>query len=313
MRIFLAGATGAIGRRLLPMLIEEGYDVVATTRTPGNIDRLAESGVEPVLMDGLDPAAVKSAVADARPDVVINQLTALASVSSLKRFDEEFAETNRLRTEGNDHLLAASRSAGVRRFIAQSFTGWTNPRTGDGLADESTGLDPEPVPGSERTLAAIRHLEEAVTGATDMHGTVLRYGGFYGPGTGLGTGGPMLEMVHKRRFPIVGNGAGVLSLIHIDDAARATVQAITHGSSGLYNIVDDDPAPVAEWVTFLAQTIEAKPPRRIPAWLARPLVGRYGVTVMTVARGSSNAKAKRELDWVLRYPSWRQGFRTGLG
>lgn len=313
MRILLAGATGALGRSLVPMLVEDGHEVVGTTRTPDHTESLARAGAEPVLMDGLDAGAVMSAVTRAEPDVVIHQLTALKTMSNLRRFDEEFAVTNRLRTEGTDHLLAAAREAGAKRFVAQSFTGWTNPRSGGWVKSESDGLDPQPTAASRRTLAAIRYVEEVVPAVLGMTGIVLRYGGFYGGGTGLGRGGDMLEMVRRRRLPVVGNGAGVWSLVHVEDAARATVQAIEHGSAGVYNIVDDDPAPVAEWLPALAAATGAKAPRRLPAWLARPMVGGHGVSVMTQARGSSNAKARRELDWQPRYASWRDGFRAGLG
>lgn len=309
MRIFLAGASGTIGRRLLPLLIAEGHDVVGTTRTAANLDRVAEAGAEPVLMDGLDPGTVKSAVAAARPEVVINQLTALSERGDLKKFDVEFAETNQLRTVGNDHLLAAAGAAEARRFIAQSFTGWTNEHSGGPVKDESDPLDPDPQPSSRRTLEAIRHLENAVAGAADLHGIVLRYGGFYGPGTGFGEGGSVLEAVRRHRFPVVGAGTGVFSFIHIDDAARATVRALDHGTPGVYNIVDDEPAPVREWLPYLAEVLGARPPRHVPAWLARPMIGAFGVAMMTTARGSSNARSKRDLQWNLEHPTWRQGFR----
>ncbi|MGH3359311.1 MAG: NAD-dependent epimerase/dehydratase family protein [Nocardioidaceae bacterium] len=313
MRIFLAGATGAIGQSLTPMLVEAGHQVVGTTSTKGHERAVADMGAEPVVMDGLDHDAVVSAVTNAEPDVVIHQLTALKGLSNMKRFDREFALSNRLRIEGTDSLLAAARAAGARRFIAQSYTGWTNPRTGTTLKTEQDPLDPDPAAGSEETLAAIRHVERVVLSAPDLTGIVLRYGGFYGGGTGLSRGGDMLATVHKRKFPVVGGGTGVWSLVHIRDAARATALAVEHGEPGLYNVVDDDPAPVREWLPVLAEEVGAKPPMRLPGWLARPLIGPYGMSVMTEIRGSSNAKAKRELGWTLEFPTWRQGFRTGLG
>jgi nucleoside-diphosphate-sugar epimerase len=313
MRVLVAGATGAIGRPLLPMLTEAGHEVVGTTRTPGNLDAIARTGAEPVVMDALDADAVMRAVVDAKPDAIIHQLSSLKEMRDFKRLDKEFATTNRLRVEGTTNLLAAARAAGAKRFIAQSFTGPPNPRTGRPVKTEDDGLDPDPVPASRQTVDAIRHVEQVVPAETSLVGIVLRYGAFYGPGTGISRNGDMVQMVHKRKFPVVGKGTGVWSLIHIDDAARATVQALEHGTPGLYNIVDDDPAPVSAVLPALAGAVGAKPPRHVPAWLAKLLVGDYGISVMTQIRGSSNAKAKRELDWQLRYPTWREGFRTGLG
>jgi nucleoside-diphosphate-sugar epimerase len=291
------------------MLIEAGHHVVGTTRTPGSFATLAHAGAEPVLLDGLDAESVRKAVTTTEPDVVIHQLTALKNLSNLKKFDEEFAETNRLRTEGTDHLLQAALDVGAKRFIAQSFSGWNNPRGGKGLATEAEGLDPDPKPEARKTLAAMGYLERVVTEADGLTGIALRYGGFYGPGTGLGRDGDMLGLVRGRKLPIVGAGQGVWSFIHILDAARATALAVDHGSAGVYNIVDDGPAPVAEWLPALAEVIGAKGPRRVPAWLARPMIGRHGVMMMTGMRGSSNAKAKRELDWQPAYPTWREGFQ----
>jgi 2-alkyl-3-oxoalkanoate reductase len=313
MRVFLAGATGALGRVLLPMLTEAGHDVVGTTSTEANVAALDAAGAEAVVMDGLDAESVRSAVTRAEPDVVIHQVTALKKAADLKRFDREFALTNRLRTEGTDHLLAAAREAGAKRFVAQSFTGWTNSRDGGPVKTEADGLDPAPTAASRQTLDAIRHVEEVVPQVSGLTGIVLRYGGLYGPGTGLGRGGDLLEMVAKRRFPIVGSGAGVWSLVHIDDAATATLRALDHGEAGVYNVVDDHPAPVAEWLPVLAEAVGAKPPRHLPAWVAKPIVGEHGVSVMTRTRGSSNEKAKRELGWRPGYSSWREGFRRGLG
>jgi 2-alkyl-3-oxoalkanoate reductase len=313
MRVLLAGATGALGRRLLPKLIDAGHEVVGTTRSPEKLAALAAAGADGIVMDGLDRASVGDALAGARPEVVIHQLTALATMGNLKKFDEEFAETNRLRTTGTDHLLAASRAAGVKRLIAQSYTGWPNERTGDRVKDETSPLDPTPTAASARTLDAIRYVEEAVTLATDLEGLALRYGSFYGPGTGLAKGGDLLKMVAKRRLPVVGGGGGVWSFCHIDDAASATVAAATQGAPGVYNIVDDEPSEVAEWLPYLAAAIGAKPPMRLPAWLAKPMIGEHGISLMTQVRGSSNTKAKAELGWSPTYASWREGFRTGLG
>jgi nucleoside-diphosphate-sugar epimerase len=252
-------------------------------------------------------------VVAARPELVIHQLTALGKLDPTKRLDDEFAVTNRLRTEALDHLLDAASAAGAGRFLAQSFTGWTNPRTGSPVKTEADPLDPDPTRASRRSLAAIAHLESAVTGAAGLAGVVLRYGLLYGPGTALGAGGDLLAMVAARKLPLVGGGTGVWSFVHIDDAVTATVAAVTAGPPGVYNITDDEPARVADWLPYLAGVMGAKRPVRVPAWLVRPVLGEHGVSMMTATRGSSNAKAKRELGWSPAYPSWRQGFRTGLG
>ncbi len=312
MRIFLAGATGAIGRRLVPLLIQAGHDVVGTTREPQRVRALEAAGADGVIVDGLDGDAVLAAVADAKPDVVVHELTALSGPANLRRFDEYFAQTNRLRTRGTDNLIAAAQAAGVSRLVAQSYTGWPNQRSGSLVKTEEDPLDPSPTAASRQSLAAIKHLESAVTGTPGLDGVVLRYGSLYGPGTALGAGGELLEMVRRRRLPIVGGGTGVWSHVHIDDAATATLLAVEGGAPGIYNIVDDEPAPVSEWLPELAAAIGAKPPQRLPAWLARPLLGEHGIAVMATIRGSSNAKAKRELGWTPAYPSWRQGFRAGL-
>jgi nucleoside-diphosphate-sugar epimerase len=266
-----------------------------------------------VVADALDRDAVLAAVVAARPEVVVHQLTDLAGATDLRRFDEGFASTNRLRTEGTDHLLAAARAAGARRLVAQSFAGWPFARTGGPVKTEDDPLDPDPPAELRRTLDAIRHLESAVLGAAGLEGVVLRYGGFYGPGTSAGEGGFMLAELRRRRIPIVGAGTGVWSFVHIDDAATATVAAVGRGVPGIYQVVDDDPAPVSDWLPALAAAVGARPPRRVPVWLARLLAGSHGVVLMTEARGAANAKAKRELGWRPAYPSWRQGFRTGLG
>ena len=310
MRIFLAGATGAIGGRLVPLLLEAGHAVTGTTRSPAKADVLRAAGAEPVIADGLDRDAIVAAIAAARPDAIVHQLTALGDLTSLRNLDGAFALTNRLRTEGTDNLLAGAREAGTRRFVAQSFTGWPYARTGGPVKTEDDPLDPDPVPSMSKTLAAIRRLEQTVTQAG---GIALRYGGFYGPGTGLTPGGDQVELIRKRRFPIVGDGGGVWSFIHIDDAAAATLAALERGTPGaIYNVVDDDPAPVREWLPALAAAAGAKPPRRLPRWLARVVAGESVATMMTEIRGASNAKAKRELGWEPAHPSWREGFRAAL-
>jgi nucleoside-diphosphate-sugar epimerase len=310
MRIFLAGATGAIGGRLVPLLLEAGHEVTGTTRSPAKADMLRAAGAEPVIADGLDRDAIVAAIAAARPDAIVHQLTALGDLTSLRNLDGAFALTNRLRTEGTDNLLAGAREAGTRRFVAQSFTGWPYARTGGPVKTEDDPLDPDPVPSMSKTLAAIRRLEQTVTQAG---GIALRYGGFYGPGTGLTPGGDQVELIRKRRFPIVGDGGGVWSFIHIDDAAAATLAALERGTPGaIYNVVDDDPAPVREWLPALAAAAGAKPPRRLPRWLARVVAGESVATMMTEIRGASNAKAKRELGWEPAHPSWREGFRAAL-
>ncbi|HKY11893.1 MAG TPA: NAD(P)-dependent oxidoreductase [Gaiellaceae bacterium] len=302
MRVFVAGATGAIGARLVPQLIERGHEVIGTSRSPQKADLLRAQGAQPFVLDALDARAVREAIAAARPEAIVHQATALAGPSDFKHFDRTFAPTNRLRTQGTDALLAAAREAGVGRFVAQSYAGWPYARNGGPVKTEQDPLDPTPVPTMRETLAAIRHLEQAVV---DAGGVALRYGGFYGSPDDA-----QLELVRKRRFPIVGDGGGVWSFVHLDDAATATALALENGAAGIYNIVDDEPAPVREWLPALAAAIGAKPPRRIPRWLARLVAGEAGVALMTEARGASNAKAKGELGWALRYPSWRQGFRV---
>jgi nucleoside-diphosphate-sugar epimerase len=312
MRILLAGATGALGRHLGPQLAAAGHHVVGTTRAETGLDAVRALGLEPVAMDGLDRESVLAAVERAHPEVVVHQLTALSGGINLRKFDRDFALTNRLRTEGADHLLEAARKHGVRRLVVQSYTGWTNPRTGGTVKDETAPLDREPARESRETLAAIRYVEETVPATGDLEGLVLRYGGFYGPGSGLARDGELAGLVRKRQLPVVGDGAGLTSFVHLADAAAATVAAVERGEAGLYNVVDDEPAPAAEWIPALAEALGARPPRHVPAWLARPLVGEHGLNMMTRARGSANAKAKAELGWTLQFPSWREGFRTGL-
>jgi nucleoside-diphosphate-sugar epimerase len=286
--------------------------VVATARTAEKAAALEAAGAVPTAVDGLDRAGVLRAVVAARPDVVVHQMTALATVTAFRNLDAALALTNRLRTEGTDYLLAAARAAGAQRFVAQSFTGWPNAREGGRVKTEEDPLDSHPAPTMAQTLDAIRTLESAVLGASDLAGIVLRYGAFYGPGTSLTPGGYVVEAVRKRRLPIIGGGTGVWSFCHIVDAAHATLLAIEGGPAGLYNVVDDDPAEVAVWLPELARVMGARPPYRIPVWLGRLAAGEVGVRMMTEQRGSSNAKAKRLLGWQPTYPSWRDGFRSGL-
>jgi 2-alkyl-3-oxoalkanoate reductase len=306
-RVFVAGAGGVIGTRLVPLLAGRGHEVVATTRSRDKMDHLRRLGAQPVLMDGLDAGSVGEAVARAEPEAIVHQMTALAGVSDLKHFDDAFAVTNELRTRGADHLLAAADAVGVGRFIAQSYTGWPNARTGEPVQTEDDPLDPDPPAAQVKSLAAIRYLEKAVLDAP-LEGIVLRYGSLYGPSVSE----TYIELVRRRKLPLVGEASGIWSWIHVDDAAAATFAALEHGPSGVYNIVDDEPAPVSEWLPYLAEALGAKPPRHVPAWLARLMVGEVGISLMTQIRGSSNAKAKRELGWEPRWRSWRQGFRDGL-
>ena len=308
MRVFVAGAAGAIGRQLLPQLVAQGHQVTAATRSPGKLELLRGLGAEPVVVDGLDALAVGEAVARAEPEAVVHQMTSLAGPQNLRHFDKTFAATNRLRTEGTDHLLAAAAAAGVRRFVAQSYTGWTNIRSGTPVKSEDDPLDPDPPAEQRETLAAISHLEGAVLAAAAMRPVVLRYGSFYGPGAS----DDLVGLVRKRRVPVIGDGAGIWSFLHIHDAAAATVAALERGGPGVYNVVDDEPASVAVWLPYLARAVGAKPPRRVPVWLGRLAAGEVVVSMMTQVRGSSNAKAKRELGWRPAWPSWRQGFAGGL-
>jgi 2-alkyl-3-oxoalkanoate reductase len=308
MKVFVAGAAGAIGRQMLPQLAAQGHKVTATTRTPGKAAILRELGAEPVVVDGLDAVAVGEAVARAEPEVVIHQMTSLAGSFNLRNFDKMFAVTNQLRTQGTDHLLAAAAAAGVRRFVAQSFTGWNNIRDGGPVKTEDDPLDPSPPAMQRESLAAIRHLERVVLAASGVQGIVLRYGSFYGPGAS----DDFVDLIRKRRVPVIGDGAGVWSFLHIRDAAAATVAALEHGAPGVYNVVDDEPASVAEWLPYVARAVGAKAPRRVPVWLGRLAAGEVGVSMMTQIRGSSNAKAKRELGWRPAWPSWREGFSRGL-
>lgn len=307
MRVFVAGAAGAIGTRLVPRLVARGHQVTASTRNPGKADRLRALGAEAVVMDGLDASAVGEAVARAEPDAIVHQMTALAGKQDLRRFDRWFAMTNRLRTTGTENLLAAAQAAGVGRLVAQSYTGWSNVREGGPVKTEDDPFDPDPAKNQVETMAGLRFLDQVVP-AAPLEGIVLRYGNFYGPGASE----PMVEMLRKRRMPIIGDGAGVWSWIHLDDAAEATVAAVERGRRGVYNVVDDDPAPVSEWLPYFAEAVGAKPPMRVPAWLARLAAGEVAVRWMTQGRGASNEKAKRELSWRPGWATWRDGFRRGL-
>jgi nucleoside-diphosphate-sugar epimerase len=300
MRVLVTGASGAIGTRLVPQLIDAGHDVIGTFRSPDSAERLRALSAEPVALDLLDANAVRNAVLASEPDAIVHQATALANLRDLKNFDRSFAETNRLRTEGTDALLAAAREAGVRRFVAQSYASARYARDGGPVKTEDDPLDPTPVPATRETWAALRYLDETVT---EAGGIALRYGTFYGA-----SNDGLIWPVRKRQFPIVGKGGGIWSFIHLDDAAAAAVLALERDAAGIYNIVDDEPAPLREWLPVLAEVLGAKPPRRVPAWLARMFAGEAAAMMATEGRGASNAKAKRELGWEPRYPSWRQGF-----
>jgi nucleoside-diphosphate-sugar epimerase len=300
-----------MGKELVPRLVDAGHEVFAMVRSESGQARAAELGAEPVLADALDPAQVEAAVRQAAPEVVVHQLTAIGPIDT-RHFERSFAATNRLRIEGTDNLLAAARAAGVRRFVAQSNGGFTYDRTGGPVKSEEDPLDRSPVAQMAAMIAAIEHLEKAVLGAAWIEGVVLRYGAFYGPGTSMAAGSEQFEMIRTRKFPVVGNGGGVWSFVHIADAAEATVAAVESGGRGIYNVVDDDPVPVAEWLPELAAMLGAKEPMRVPRWIGRLAAGKAGVVLMTELRGASNAKAKRELGWAPRYPSWRQGFKEEL-
>jgi 2-alkyl-3-oxoalkanoate reductase len=300
MRVFVTGASGAIGTRLVPQLIDRGHEVIGTSRSPQSAERVRGLGAKPVMLDLLDPDAVRKSVIGAAPDAIVHEATALANVRFTRNLDKSFVDTNRLRTEGTDALIAAAREAGVSRFVAQSFASYRFAREGAMVKSEDDPLDPDPPASMRESWAAMNHLEEAVTAAG---GIALRYGVFYGA-----SNDGLMEPVRKRQFPIVGDGGGMISWIHLEDAAAATVLALEHGGPDIYAIVDDDPAPVREWLPVLAEALGGKPPRRFPRWLARLFAGEAAVVLGTEARGASNAKAKRELGWEPRYASWRQGF-----
>jgi nucleoside-diphosphate-sugar epimerase len=312
MKVFVTGGTGAIGKFLLPLLLENKHEVVALTRSVIKAAQLEDSGVAVAIADPLDKQRLTAAIRAAEPDVIIHQLTSLTGAGNFRKFDEEFALTNRFRTEVTDTLLAAARTIGTRRLIVQSYCGWPYAKKGGPVKTEEDPLDPKPPESFTKTLASLRSLEDKVRSTTFLEAVALRYGAFYGPGTAIGKGGAVLEMVRKRRFPIPGGGGGVWSFIHILDAARATVAAISRGAPGIYNIADDEPAKVATWLPVLAKAVDAKPPLKIPYWLGEAIIGKAGMSMMTQIRGCSNAKAKRELNWAPIYPSWRIGFVDGL-
>ncbi len=314
MKVFVAGASGALGAPLVAELVTAGHEVVAMTKTASKQDGLRALGARPVVADALDPDAVARVVGEAEPEVIVHQLTALSGATDMRHLDRFFAVTNRLRTEATDHLLAAGRAVGARRFVAQSWAGWRYARTGPQVQTEADPIDPNPPAVLRSGVTAIRYLEEAVTTIEWGEGLVLRYGVFYGPGTGISSApdAVMAALVRKRRFPLVGDSSGVWSFIHIEDAAAATAVAVERGRPGVYNIVDDDPAAVREWLPALAKALGAKPPRHIPRWLGRLAAGEAATIMMTDVRGASNANAKNDLRLELRYPSWRLGFAKGL-
>ena len=313
MKIFIAGATGAVGRPLVSACIKAGHSVIGLTRTPVKADLIRAMGAEPAVADGLDASAISAVMDSARPDAVIHEMTSLAGTTDLRNFDRTFAGSNRLRTRGTDILLAAARESGVRRFIAQSYCGWPYARGGEAIKTEADALDPDPPAELRATLEAIRYVEKTVTGSANPEGIVLRYGSFYGPGTGM-MERAMLDQIRKRRTPLIGDGAGWWSFVHVEDAAAATLQALEHGKPGsIYNIVDDDPAQVREWLPALAEIVGAKRPFHLPAWIARIVAGEHLVTMMTQVRAGSNRKARTEFGWQPRHPSWREGFSEIVG
>lgn len=309
MRVLVAGATGAMGTELVPRLVDAGHEVFAMVRSESSKARASQLGAVPVVADALDRAQVEAAVRQAAPEVIVNQLTAIGHIDT-RHFARSFAATDRLRTEGTDNLLAAARATGVRRFVAQSNGAFTYTRSGGPVKTEQDPLDRSPVAEMASMIAAVEHLEKAVLGATWVEGIVLRYGAFYGPGTSMAPGSQQLEMIRRRKFPIVGDGGGVWSFVHVADAAEATVAAVEKGGRGVYNIVDDDPAPVAEWLPELAAMLGAKKPLRVPRFVGRLAAGEAGVVLMTELRGASNAKAKRELGWHPKHPTWRRGLQV---
>jgi nucleoside-diphosphate-sugar epimerase len=305
MRVFVAGGTGVVGRRLVPQLVARGHHVTATATGPGKLGMLEQLGADAVMMDGLDGVSVGEAVAAARPDVVVHQMTAIAGKPDMRHMDRWFATTNRLRTEGTNHLLAAAEATGVPHVVAQGYASWNGIRQGGWVKTEEDPLDLHVGTPAQPVMEELRYVEDAV-GKAD--GAVLRYGGLYGPGAS----DDQVELVRTRQFPLVGDGTGYSSWVHLDDAASATVLAVEQHAKGVFNIVDGEPAPASQWLPYLAACAGAKRPMRVPKWLARLLAGDVAVTMMTEGRGFSNAKAKRELGWELRYPSWRQGFKAEL-
>lgn len=311
MRVFVAGATGAVGSRLTRLLVSSGHSVVGLTRTATKAEAIERAGAEVSVADALNRAAIVAAVTGAKPNVIVHEMTAISAANDLRRFDRSFAATNRLRSQGLDNLLAAAKQAGTPRVIAQSFCGWPYACIGGAVKSEDDPLDPDPPPQMRQPLAAIRYLENGLTAAPGIAGLALRYGAFYGPGTGL-FAGPMIDRLRRRRVPLIGGGNGWWSFVHVDDAAAATAIAVERGAPGIYNIVDDEPAPVREWLPALAAMLGAKPPRHVPKWLARIAAGQHFVMLMTEARAGSNVKAKRHLGWQPEHASWRRGFTEVL-
>jgi 2-alkyl-3-oxoalkanoate reductase len=312
MKILLAGATGAVGRALVPMLVRAGHEVFGTTRSKRKAAAISAMGARPIIMNGLDRNEVLKAVQTAEPEAIVHQMTSLTASLDLKNFDKEFELTNQLRTRGTEYLIAAAEVSGARRIVVQSFTGWPNARTGSPIKTESDPLDATPPRSMRQTLDAIREVERRVLAVTGIEGIVLRYGAFYGPGCPIAEDGPIVEMIRRRRLPIVGSGAGVWSFVHIADVATATARALEGAPTGLYNIVDNEPAPVSVWLPEAARVLGARSPMHVPAWIARLLIGDSGVSMMTSIRGSSNAKAKQMLGWEPAYGTWRDGFREVL-
>jgi 2-alkyl-3-oxoalkanoate reductase len=309
MRILVAGASGAMGRALIPLLVRAGHDVVGMVQQPRSVEVVHALGAEPRSADALDAASVLSCFRETKPQMVIHQLTAIPPAVDMRRFDRDFALTNLLRTEGTRHLLAAAVDVGATHFIAQSFAGWTYGRKGGALKTEEDTFDPDPPKRLRTTLDALRSLERAVLSESRVTGTVLRYGAFYGPHTSIAKDGSIVQAVRRGKLPLVGEGEGIWSFVHIEDAASATAAAVESGRGGVYNVVDDEPAPVSEWLSFLAHSAHAQTPKRVPAWMARLVIGEHGVAMMNEIRGVSNAKIKRELGWAPHWPSWRDGFR----
>ncbi|TDW23429.1 NAD-dependent epimerase/dehydratase family protein [Kribbella kalugense] len=312
MKVLVAGATGGLGRSLVPQLIAAGHEVTGMTRSESGAAGVRAFGADAVLADGLDAAAVRAAVESVRPEVVVHQMTALKGGIDFKHFDDSFAMTNRLRIEGTDNLLAASQAAGVRRLVVQSYAGWNLQHGGSATKTEADPLDPNPVPAQQQTMAGIKHLESAVLNADGIEGVALRYGSFYGPTGDIGKGGSMVELIQKRRLPIIGDGAGVWSFIHYDDAASATVKAVESEVTGVFQVADDDPAQAAVWLPEFARILGAKAPRHVPSWVGRLAVGDVGVAAFTEIRGADNTLAKKTFGWQPGYASWREGFRDGL-
>ncbi|MFL5510139.1 MAG: NAD-dependent epimerase/dehydratase family protein [Gemmatimonadaceae bacterium] len=313
MKIFVTGGTGALGKFLLPQLLEKGHEVVALSRSADRAESIEKMGASAVIADPLSKEQLTAAVRRAEPEVIIHQLTALKGVENFKKLDENFALTNRFRTEVTDSLLAAARTIGTQRLIVQSYCGWPYARKGGPVKNEDDPLDPKPLEGFVKTLAAIRYMESKIHSVPTLQGLALRYGAFYGPGSAIGKGGAVVKLVKKRKLPIIGGGTGIWSFIHLKDAASATVAAVTSGEPGVYNIVDDEPAKVSAWLPVLAKAVGGKPPRKIPYWLGELLAGKGGVMMMTQIKGCSNAKAKRDLGWTPQFASWRRGFVEGLG